>query len=723
MKHVRIPARLHRTCSSARGRGTSWFVAAALTAIGASSGMAAEPALLPRPASVTEQAGKGLDIATAARLVVPPHDAAALVAAQALRDRLLATTSLRPVVVQGSRTQPGDIAIATDAAQGGGDEGYALQVTDYGVSIRARSSAGLFYGTVSLWQLLTEHLGAGVIHLAPVTIADQPRFAWRGLMLDSARHMQSVAYIKQFVDWMALHKLNTLHWHLADDQGWRIEIKRYPRLTSVGAWRQAVGPDAFDPQGKPVARYGGFYTQTQIREIVAFAAARQVTIVPEIDLPGHSTALIAAYPRLGVGGFPAEPVATDWGLLPEVLNTDDATFATVQNILTEVMTLFPGRFIHLGGDEANKTQWKASHAIQAKMRALGIADEDALERWFIGRLGGFLETHGRRLIGWDEIQEGATGAGLDARAAVMSWHGGEGAAKAITSGHDVVIAQAPLYYLDNRESNAPGQPPSWSDIMTAKAIYQHDPVPAGLSPAGRAHVLGLQGQLWTERLRREAWITALAYPRAAAIAEVGWSPAGRLDWASFDARMGAQRGRYRLIGLDGDDRQPAAAVPVADNVQRRSSVDLDFCDPNTTGLFVEAPPGGPAASPLVKVAMRRPCWVFRGVGLAAVKRLELSAVHLTYNERLGSRAPILDLPQPRTPAGEIDVHLDRADGPLIASLPLEGWPAAVARHRFSTRVNAGQGVHDLFFVLTGPDIDTRQPHRPPLTVVDEVELR
>ena len=703
-------------------RFVRWFAASVVATMAFGAANAAEPSLLPRPATITQQQGPGLDIGTAQRLVIPLRDAAARAAAQSLRERLIATTSLRPVVVESIRAGIGDIAIASDAREQGGTEAYSLAVTDRGVSIRAATATGLFYGSVTLWQMLTEHAGTAPVHLAAVTIQDRPRFVWRGLMLDSARHMQSVAYVKQFIDWMAVHKLNTFHWHLADDQGWRIEIKRYPRLTSVGAWRKAVGPDAVDDNGRPVARYGGFYTQAQIREVVAFAEARHVTIVPEIDLPGHSTALIAAYPQLGVRGFPAEPVATDYGLLPEVLNTDDATFATVENILSEVMALFPGKFIHLGGDEADKTQWKASPVVQAKMRALGIADEDALERWFIGRLGGFLESHGHRLIGWDEIQEGAAGAELDRDAAVMSWHGGAGAAKAITSGHDVVIAQAPLYYLDNREANT-ADLPSWTDIITAEAIYRRDPVPAGLAAADAAHVLGLQGQIWTERARKEAWVTALVYPRAAAIAEVGWSPADRLDWAGFSRRMDTQRGRYRLLGLDAEGPGAVPAGRSVGDMQTRSSSDLDFCDPDTTGLLVEAPVDGDRPSRLVKVAMRRPCWVYRGVDLTAAKHLDVNAVRIVYNERLGSKSPILHLPAPRTPAGEIEVRLDRANGPLVASLPLGEWSTAAARHRFSTRIDGTGGTHDLFFVLTGHDVDTRQLTRPPLTAIDQITIR
>ncbi|RZF65168.1 carbohydrate-binding protein [Sphingomonas populi] len=698
-------------------RKSGTIILGGLAVFGATAASAAPPALVPLPASVIEQPGRGFDVPPAPRLRVAPHDDAARAAATALRDRLAATTRLRPVLVETAEGRAGDIAFASDPAAPGGGEGYTLAVADTGVTIRASAGAGLYYGGVTLWQLLTQQPG-GTVHLATMTIADQPRFAWRGLMLDSARHMQSVAYVERFLDWMAVHKLNSFHWHLSDDQGWRIEIKGYPRLTSVGAWRAAVAPDTIAPDGKAVTRYGGFYTQEQIRAVVAYAAARHITIVPEIDLPGHSTALIAAYPKLGVRGFGPEPVASDWGLLPEVLNTDEATITTVENILSEVMALFPGRFIHLGGDEVDPTQWQASAETRARMASLGLKDAPALERWFIARLGRFLEAHGRRLIGWDEIQDGATGAGLDAQAAIMSWHDGDGAAKAVASGHDAVIAQAPLYYLDNRQKNTADEPPGWSDSITARMLYEHDPVPAGLSPNARRHVLGLQGQMWTERARREDWVTQLVWPRAAAIAEVGWSPPAR-DWAGFQSRMAVQRARYRLIGLDAGTE---VATPPAPG-PRRASIDLDFCTPGETAFILEAPPRAEGGTALVRVSPQHPCWLYRAADLDTARRLDVAAVKLAFNMRLGNAAPIARLAKPRTAAGEIDVHLDGRDGPLLVSLPLGGWPAGADRHALSAALPAGQGTHDLYFVLTGTDIDSRAKVRAAMIAVESVALQ
>jgi hexosaminidase len=679
------------------------------------------PALLPRPAAIAATAGPGAEIGPNTAIRVSRGDAAALAAAQWLRDELATTVHWHvPIVVGGPAAHAINLATARDVV---GAEAYRLDVADGRVTIRASGSAGLFYGAVSLWQMLTPNAGGGSVNLAAVAIADQPRFAWRGLMLDSARHMQSVDYVERYIDWLALHKFNTFHWHLTDDQGWRIAIKGFPRLTTVAAWRKPVGPDALDDQGRPVSRYGGFYTQAQIRQVVAFAARRHVTIVPELDLPGHSTALLYAYPDLAVPGVTPEPVTADSGLLPGVLNVDEHTIGRVEQILDQVMDLFPGRYIHLGGDEVDISEWRGSPQVQARMKALGIPDEESLERWLIGRLGSYVEAHGRRLVGWDEIQNGAPGSPQDTRAVIMTWHMGPGAAKAILSGHQTVMAQAPLYYLDNRQTNAPTEPPGWTDIETSRAIYLHDPVPAGLTPDQARLVLGVQGQEWTERARKQDWITRQVWPRAAALAEVAWSPpigAADADWADFAQRLAVQRTRYPLVGLiDGE----VAQGHTNSDARHRVSLDLDFCAPDTTGLVVEAPrvagqaEGASDVGPTVKFANRQLCWAWRGAALDGVGHIDLSLVHLAFAERLGSKAPILHVAHGPM---AIEVHLDRVDGPLAGTLPLTDFGDRMSGQ---VAIAATSGTHDLYFVLTGPDIDSRSPVRPPLTVIDTVTLR
>ena len=344
----------------------------------------------------------------------------------------------------------------------------------------AASDPGLFYGAVSLWQLLTPDGGRGPVSLPAVRIVDRPRFAWRGLLLDSARHYQSPAFIEQLIDWMALHKLNVLQWHLTDDQGWRLQIEKYPKLTSIGAWRPATGADSPLSTRKSQVRpalYGGYYTQAEVRRIVAYAQARQVTIVPEIEMPGHALAAILAYPELASGPGASAADQADWGIFPYLEAPSEETFVFLSNVLTEVMELFPSRFIAIGGDEAAKDQWRASPAIQAQMKALGLANEDALQSWFTARIVAFLEAHGRRAIGWDDIV-----AGLDPAAAVLSWHL-NGAVVAARAGHDAVVASDPTLYFDHRQTDLPGEPPGRGVVVSLRDVYEYEPAPPTLAPA------------------------------------------------------------------------------------------------------------------------------------------------------------------------------------------------------------------------------------------------
>src|SRR6185312_8925842 len=322
-----------------------------------------------------------------------------------------------------------------------------LSASPRGVRLVARTPHGLFNGSMTLWQLLATD-PEKPLRVPRVAIADHPRFAWRGLMLDSARHLQSLDEIKRLLDQMAEHKLDVLHWHLTDDQGWRIEIRKYPKLTEVGAWRTPATVHGTPP------RYGGFYTQAQIRAIVAYAAERFITVVPEIEMPGHAQAAIAAYPEFGVTGA-APPVSPDWGVHTYLYNVDEKTFGFLEDVLGEVMDLFPSPYIHVGGDEAAKDQWQSSPTVQQRMRELGVKDEAALQGYFTARIEKFLAAHGRKLIGWDEILEG----GVPPRATVMSWRGNAGGIAAAQGGHDVVMSPSPPMYFDHVQSTRDDEPP------------------------------------------------------------------------------------------------------------------------------------------------------------------------------------------------------------------------------------------------------------------------
>ena len=529
----------------------------------------------PVPAHVVLRAGV-FAIRGGTRLAIPRDARAARVAryfAQLLQQSRGISLTLEQ---EESRSAP-VIEFRIDAHAGGSTspEAYVIDSSPQHLILSARDPHGLLYAAVTLWQLCASAADRpDTIEIPSLEIEDAPRFAWRGLMLDSARHYQSPDFILHLIDWMALHKLNVLHWHLTDDQAWRLQIRKYPRLTSVGAWRVPAGAGPagdIDPATGRPRLYGGFYSQQTVREIVAHAAARNVTIVPEIDVPGHATAAMVAYPRLASIQPAPTLVPADWGVFSNLYNAEPATFKFLEDVLAEVIELFPGKYVHVGGDEAVKDQWRASPRVQARIRELGLADEAALQAYFVGRMGKFLHAHGRRLIGWDEILEG----GLAPQATVMSWRGIDGAVAAAAAGHDAVLSPSPTLYLDNRQGNTPEDPPGRGRIVSLEEVYRFDPLPAALPPAQRGHILGLQANIWTEHIRTEDRVEYMTFPRAAAVAEVGWSPAERLDWSNFLARLPALMRRYQSLGIHAAPDAFAVAIqPQLDRAHARVAVKL-----------------------------------------------------------------------------------------------------------------------------------------------------
>ena len=437
-----------------------------------------------------------------------------------------------------------------------GSEGYRLDVRPGVVTITASAAAGAFYATQTLLQLLP----ADIYRAAPmsvqkwtipaVKIQDRPRFAWRGMHLDVSRHFMPKEFVMKYIDLIALHKMNSFHWHLTDDQGWRIEIKKYPRLTEVGAWRDRtiVGRQVRDTATAPFdnKRHGGFYTQDDIREVVAYARDRFVNVVPEIEMPGHSQAAVAAYPMLGNFGDTIKPW-TMWGVTNYILNPSDTTIAFMQDVLTEVMGLFPGKFIHIGGDEAPKNQWKVSPRAQEKMKALGIKTENELQSWFTTRMDSFLTSKGRRLVGWDEILEG----GLAPNAVVMSWRGTAGGLEAARAGHDVIMTPGSHTYFDHYQSlNKDAEPLAIGGFLPIDTVYSYDPVPAELEPQFAKHILGAQGQIWTEYIEGPKNVEFMAFPREAALAEALWTSRDRKDFADFSGRLQAHLARLKVLDVN-----------------------------------------------------------------------------------------------------------------------------------------------------------------------------
>jgi hexosaminidase len=735
-------------------------------------------ALIPMPAQLTLTEGT-LKIDDSTRIIIPPGDSAARQSAQYLVDLLGRTRGLHLKIVEGA-VADNTISIQHDPqAAVTHVEGYALDVTPRGVRISARDDAGLFYGAVTLWQLLTPDAQQGAVQVPALRISDWPRFAWRGLMLDSARHFQSVSDVEKLLDQMAQHKLNVLHWHLTDDQGWRIEIKRYPELTRTGAWRRP--PDA-GQDGEPL-RYGGFYTQDQIRDVVGYATARHITVVPEIDMPGHAQAAVASYPQIGVTGN-RPPVSVDWGVNPYLYNVDDATFQFIDNVLDEVMALFPSHYIHVGGDEAVKDQWKASAAIQAKIHALHLKDEDALQGWFIGRIGSYLSAHGRRLIGWDEILDG----GVPADATVMSWRGTDGAIKAAKLGHDVVMSPSPDLYLDSVQSDLVDEAAGRNPVRDLASIYAFRPIPAALNASQAAHVLGAQANVWTEHIPTMQHVEHAVFPRIDALSEVVWSPASVLGWKDFLSRLPAQFERYGVqqVGyadtafepsirvnanaalknghadvtlsnqagygaihytLDGstpDLHSPLYSVPfnvslpttvraitlAADgstlaaartrvldraNLLSREGLELANCPGSDFRLRLQPMPDATSMSPVYAMNVFDTCQQFPAAPLNGIAAIHVEAVRLERNYALAHDIKLVVSRPHRTPYGELVVHRDRCDGPVLASMPLPN-PADGARNFvLDAKLSPQHGDHLLCFIYTAPTDG-------PLYALDRVSL-
>ncbi|MBT0769074.1 beta-N-acetylhexosaminidase [Kineosporia sp. J2-2] len=446
-------------------------------------------------------------------------------------------------------TARGTIHLGIDG--GLGTEAFRLEVAPTGATVTGGGPAGVFYGCQALLQLLPpavfrRGLVPGQRWAVPaVVVDDEPRFGWRGVMLDVSRHFMPKHDVLRFIDLMAVHRLNTLHWHLTDDQGWRVEIKRYPRLTEVGSWRHGTQVGAARDAGENGRPHGGFYTQDDIREIVAYAAERFVTVVPEIETPGHVQAALKAYPELGVLQEPLE-VWTRWGINPNVLNLEESTVQFFLGVLDEVLELFPSPFIGIGGDECPRDQWRADPRTQERMRELGITREADCQTWFVRRLDDHLTAAGRRAFGWDEILEGDLAPG----ATVASWRGMAGAVAAARRGHDVIACPDDMVYLDYRQSELPNEPIPVSIPLTVEDVYRFEPVPAELSAQEARHVLGGQANIWTEHADNPRTVDYLVFPRLCAVAEALWSPAAARDFADFSARLEHHLTRLDALGVE-----------------------------------------------------------------------------------------------------------------------------------------------------------------------------
>ncbi|QBB69749.1 carbohydrate-binding protein [Pseudolysobacter antarcticus] len=741
--------------------------------------------LIPQPLSLARSPGY-FELRQGAALIVESQNAQALGVARYFVDLMSRTRGLKLDLLPLTGTIPKSQAISfvlDPHVVVSSDEGYELVVAGDHIRLAARTAHGLFNGSTTLWQLLTLDTGNTLpIRVPALRIDDAPRFVWRGLMLDVSRHFMPPDAIKQILAAMAVHKLNVFHWHLTDDQGWRIEIKKYPRLTDIGAWRVPAGSAAtadIDPNTKKPRREGGFYTQNDVREIVSYAAERFITIVPEIEMPGHAQAAIAAYPQFGSRGD-NPTVSSDWGVHTYLYNVNEDTFAFLEDVLSEVMALFPGRYIHVGGDEAAKDQWQASAQVQQRMHTLGVANEAALQSYFIQRIEKFLGAHGRKLIGWDEILEG----GLPAEATVMSWQGMKGGIEAANQGHDVVMAPSPDLYLDHLQSSAHDEPPGRPSLITLADVYKFEPVPTELNTTQAQHILGAQINLWTEHMRTPQRVQHATFPRLAALAELTWSSHENRNWNSFVTRLIPQLARYRRLGIDYADSAFAVNIAAATNAQSdRADVvlsnqlgigairyTLDGGEPTAQSVRYEKPlqitlpqtlrantfaDDQPLAETRTRVIERLSllqrnsdelascnkklplrleddaplpgeravfnvdildaCWIYAQAPLNGITQIQIIIGQIPYNFQLWHDSDKIVSHAAASKREELQVRLDTCAGEILAVLPLTPALAQSGLSTLTANLPARSGTHDLCLFFTTRNHD-------PLWAIDAVQL-
>ena len=432
------------------------------------------------------------------------------------------------------------------------DEGYKLSVQKDLIVVEAKTPNGIFYGMQTLRQLLPfqverPYLSNTVWSVPCIEIEDEPRFGYRGLMLDVCRYFMPKEFVFKFIDMLAYHKMNTFHWHLTNDQGWRIEIKQYPKLTQVGAFRNRTLEGRYysfeSNRNWNNTRHGGFYTQEEIKEVVEYAKRRFVTVIPEIEMPGHALAALASYPQLSCTGGPFQ-VEGSWGVFNDIFCPKEETFTFLQNVLSEVMDLFPSKYIHIGGDEAPKLRWKNCAHCQDLIKKESLKDEHELQSYFIKRIEKFVDSKGRRIIGWDEILEG----GLAPNATVMSWRGEAGGIEAAKQHHDVIMSPNSYFYLDYYQADPRTEPMAMGGFVPLWRVYSYNPMPASLTLHEASHIIGVQGNVWTEYISTPEYAEYMAFPRGAAVAEIGWSPQSLRNYPDFKQRVIQQFKRYDGIG-------------------------------------------------------------------------------------------------------------------------------------------------------------------------------
>lgn len=505
--------------------------------------------VVPLPDQIEMTEGKAFALTASTRIIYPEGNEKMERNAAFLADFLELSTGIRPEITTDEANK--DAVILSLGLQNENPEAYRIQIDRQNIRIEGASEAAVFYGL----QTLRKSVPVGNykhVTFSPATITDAPRFGYRGMMLDVARHFQPVEFVKKYIDLLALHNINRFHWHLTDDQGWRIEIDAYPKLMEISSMRKetVIGRITGEYDGTP---HGGYYTKEELKEIVQYADERYITIIPEVDLPGHMLAALAAYPELGCTGGPYE-VAREWGVFEDVLCPGkEETFTFLEAVLTEVMEIFPSRYIHIGGDEAPKTRWEKCPDCQARIKELGLKDrnghtaEHYLQSYVTARIEKFLNDHGRSIIGWDEILEGE----LAPNATVMSWRGMDGGIKAAQMGHDVIMSPTDYCYFDYYQTqHTEGEPLAIGGYLPLEKVYSFEPAPDQLTAEQKKHILGAQANLWTEYISDPEHVEYMTLPRLAAMSEVQWMKPGKKEYTAFLKRLPRLLSLYEKLGYN-----------------------------------------------------------------------------------------------------------------------------------------------------------------------------
>ncbi|WP_010664502.1 beta-N-acetylhexosaminidase [Marinilabilia salmonicolor] len=524
-----------------------------LTGCGKEQKAARDLAVIPRPVKM-ESPGGTFQLNKETRIVLREDEEERKGVANYLSQLLSSATGYSFEVSVQDYAEENTICLELDPAITGASGCYSLIVSDSGITISAPGVTGLFYGVQTLRQLLPPEIESDVLFpdmdwtVPTVEIFDEPAFLYRGLHLDVSRHFFPVSFIKKYIDLLALHKMNVFHWHLTDDQGWRLEIKKYPKLQEIAGQREEtlVGHGLEEPfiyDGEP---YDGYYTQEEVKEVVKYAEERFVTVIPEIEMPGHAQAALAAYPHLGCTGGPYR-TATRWGVFPEVFcSGKEETFQFLEDVLLEVMELFPSEYIHIGGDECPKTRWEECELCQTRIADENLKNEQELQSYFVHRIEAFLNRHGRNIIGWDEIMEG----GLASGATVMSWQGEKGGIQAAKMGHNVIMTPVSHLYFDYYQTDPEGEPLAIGHFLPLEKVYSYHPVPDTLTTEEAKFIVGAQGNLWSEYIKTPEHAEYMAFPRVVALAEIVWTPLENKNYKDFLQRLDVHKRRLDVLGVN-----------------------------------------------------------------------------------------------------------------------------------------------------------------------------